>query len=54
MKKTLSLTLGSLLLVAATAIPSLDHAIALSPNLARAYGRGATVRNFTEDYALAA
>ena len=38
----------------ATAIPWLDRAIALNPNLARAYGRGAIVRNFAGDYALAA
>jgi adenylate cyclase len=37
-----------------TAIPWLDRAIALNPNLARAYGRGAIVRNFAGDYALAA
>ena len=37
----------------ATAIPWLDRAIALNPNLARAYGRGAIVRNFAGDYALA-
>ena len=37
-----------------TAIPWLDRAIAINPNLARAYGRGAIVRNFAGDYALAA
>ena len=38
----------------ASAVPWLDRAIALNPNLARAYGRGAIVRNFAGDYALAA
>jgi adenylate cyclase len=37
-----------------TAIPWLDRAITINPNLARAYGRGAIVRNFAGDYALAA
>lgn len=34
----------------ATAIPWLDRAIALNPNSAFAYGRGAIVRNFAGDY----
>lgn len=38
----------------ATAIPWLDRAIALNPNSAHAYGRGAVVRNFAGDYATAA
>ena len=38
----------------ATAIPWLDRAIALNPNSAAAYGRGAIVRNMAGDYALAA
>jgi TolB-like protein/tetratricopeptide (TPR) repeat protein len=37
-----------------TAIPWLDRAITLNSNLARAYGRGAVVRNFAGDYAVAA
>jgi TolB-like protein/class 3 adenylate cyclase len=46
--------LGHLNVDLATAIPWLDRAIALNPNLARAYGRGAIIRNFAGDYALAA
>jgi adenylate cyclase len=38
----------------ATAIPWLDRAIALNPNSAHAFGRGAMVRNFAGDYATAA
>ena len=34
----------------ATAIPWLDRAIALNPNSAFAFGRGAIVRNFAGDY----
>ena len=37
----------------ATAIPWLDRAIALNPNSALAFGRGALVRNFAGDYATA-
>ena len=37
----------------ATAIPWLDRAIALNPNSAAAYGRGAIVRNMAGAYALA-
>ena len=37
----------------ATAIPWLDRAIALNPNSALAFGRGAIVRNFAGDYATA-
>lgn len=46
--------LGHLNLDLAAAIRRLDRAIALNPNLARAYGRGAIIRNFAGDYALAA
>jgi adenylate cyclase len=38
----------------ATAIPWFDRAIALNPNSAMAFGRGAIVRNFAGDYATAA
>jgi TolB-like protein/class 3 adenylate cyclase/tetratricopeptide (TPR) repeat protein len=38
----------------ATAIPWLDRAIALNPNSAHAFGRGAMLRNFAGDYATAA
>jgi len=38
----------------AMAIPWLDRAIALNPNSANAYGRGAIVRNFAGDYLTAA
>jgi adenylate cyclase len=38
----------------ATAMPWLDRAIALNPNSAAAYGRGAIVRNMAGDYELAA
>jgi adenylate cyclase len=37
-----------------TAIPWFDRAIALNPNSAMAFGRGAVVRNFAGDYATAA
>src|SRR4029453_14787576 len=37
----------------ATAIPWLDRAIALNPNSAHAFGRGAIWRNFAGDYATA-
>jgi adenylate cyclase len=46
--------LGYLNFDLATAIPWLDRAIALNPNSAAAYGRGAIVRNMAGDYALAA
>jgi TolB-like protein/class 3 adenylate cyclase/tetratricopeptide (TPR) repeat protein len=46
--------LGHLNVDLATAIPWLDRAIALNPNSAAAYGRGAVVRNMAGDYALAA
>jgi tetratricopeptide (TPR) repeat protein len=38
----------------ATALPWFDRAIALNPNSAMAYGRGALVRNFAGDYETAA
>jgi TolB-like protein len=38
----------------ATAIPWFDRAIALNPNSAMAFGRGAVVRNFAGDYITAA
>jgi adenylate cyclase len=38
----------------ATAIPWLNRAIALNPNSAHAYGRGAVIRNFAGDYETAA
>ncbi len=37
-----------------TAIPWFDRAIALNPNSAMAFGRGAVVRNFAGEYAIAA
>jgi TolB-like protein/class 3 adenylate cyclase len=46
--------IGHLNLDLATAIPWLDRAIALNPNSASAFGKGAIVRNFAGDYATAA
>jgi adenylate cyclase len=45
--------IGHLNLDLATAIPWLDRAIALNPNSASAFGKGAIVRNFAGDYATA-
>jgi adenylate cyclase len=49
-----ALALGQLNRDLATAIPWLDRAIALNPNSAHAFGRGAAVRNFAGDYITAA
>jgi len=46
--------IGHLNLDLATAIPWLDRAIALNPNSAWGFGRGAIVRNFAGDYGTAA
>jgi adenylate cyclase len=46
--------LGHLNLDLTTAVPWFDRAIALNPNSAWAFGRGAIVRNFAGDYATAA
>ena len=48
-----ALALASLNRDLATAIPWLDRAIALNPNSALAFGRGAMMRNFAGDYATA-
>ena len=49
-----ALALGHLNRDVATAISWLDRAIALNPNSAAAFGRGAVVRNFAGDYSTAA
>lgn len=46
--------LGHLNVDLATAIPWFDRALALNPNSAMAFGRGAVVRNFAGEYATAA
>ena len=46
--------LGHLIVDLETAIPWFDRAIALNPNSAMAFGRGAIVRNFAGEYATAA
>lgn len=49
-----ALALGPLNSDLATALPWLDRAIALNPNSAQAFGRGAVLRNMAGDYATTA